>query len=319
MKWLGTTSFILTTCLLVWTISSIQDSENKAGKSSHPDAQWTIANADKPESPDHQSHLPAPDPKAQSKEADTSSNLYSGALVVVQKPNWEFDTPLVNHIAGLIEQADNGDLHASYVLALNLRKCFNVPEDRASLESKVNDVSQFSDGDKATEQLVANYAYCEAIDRNTKEQFYDFLLQAAEGGYVAAQEYFGRVRPTTYMQLQNGNALTRDAFIAKRDAFNAKKLGYLEAAASRGSIQAMIRLTNMYGSQNHGSHGVLKQYLFNQLIMEFTTDNEVYRRYDWFQQRLYSELSAKEIEQIAADFQHWKSKINQNGTLYPLS
>ena len=118
------------------------------------------------------------------------------------------------------------------------------------------------------------------------------------------------------MKSQGYEELERSDFIRKRDSFIEQKVSFLEQAAKYGSIKALAKLSNMNRSQIIAGNGYVKSYAFNQLILEFTQNNEIYNRYSWFQQKLYSQLTPEEIENALTMSEEWSAKIKLNGTLY---
>jgi hypothetical protein len=94
------------------------------------------------------------------------------------------------------------------------------------------------------------------------------------------------------------------------------QVDFLSFAAQRGSITALVKLSQLHYAQTVGQDGRLQAYAFNQMIMELTDDTGLYNRYHWFQQKAQSVFTAEEIDQALAMSEQWKSFIQANGTLY---
>ena len=240
----------------------------------------------------------------------------NGQMVVMHRPDWKFDGNLIVQLEKLSNAAANGDNEASYILAMNLSYCYNSPTDDISLEQKLEQAYEYSDSELAVSNITEKYQYCSGIEQKQRNQFYRYLEDAANNGYVAALEGIGRITPEYFMESQGYEDLERDEFIIMRDNFIEQKIGFLERAAQNGSIKALVRLSGMNKSQKFGEHGYVKSFGFNQLILELTQNNEIYNRYSRYQQMLHSQLTSAEIESAFAMSEQWLEIIKANGTLY---
>lgn len=237
-------------------------------------------------------------------------------MVVIERTDWKLDQPLQTQLARLKNRAAQGDLQATYSLAMNLRFCSLAPLDETDLEERLQQAYQYKDDGLAVANIKQRYEFCQGIDQQQRAEFYLYLETAAKAGYVYAQEEMATVTPEQFMQLADSTELEREAYIQKREEFIQLQLSLLESASQRGSIKALITLSNMYHSQNYGEHGRAKSYALNLLILELTDDNELQSRYSWFVQRRESELSPEQIEQAQALSQQWLAIIKANGSLY---
>jgi hypothetical protein len=237
-------------------------------------------------------------------------------MVVIERTDWKLDQPLRTQLTTLKNRADQGDLQAAYVLAMNLRFCSAAPLDEIDLEARLQQAYEYKDDGVAIADIKERYEFCEGIDQQQRTEFYAYLETAAKAGYVYAQEEMATVTPEQFMQLAGATELAREAYIQKRNEFIQLQLSVLESASQHGSIKALITLSTMHHSQNYGDHGRAKSYALNLLILELTDDNELQSRYSWFVQRRQSELSPEQIEQARALSQQWLAIIKANGTLY---
>jgi hypothetical protein len=237
-------------------------------------------------------------------------------MVVMHRPDWKLNRNFKEHIEELIIIAANGDSKANYIIAMNLRHCYYAPADDITFDKKLEQAYEYSDADIAVDRITERYEYCFGIKQKQRNQFFKYLEIASNRGYVVAQEIMGSITPALFMKSQGYEELERSDFIRKRDDFIEQKVRYMEQAAKNGSIKALSRLSNMNRSQIIGENGYVKSYAFNQLILEFTQNNEIYNRYSWFQEKLYPQLTPEEIKNALAMSEEWLTKIKINGTLY---
>lgn len=265
---------------------------------------------------------PNPAPLAVEKERVTQPNFSPEEpepveqMVVIERTDWKLVEPLQTQLARLKNRADQGDLQATYSLAMNLRFCSLAPLDETDLEARLQQAYQYKDDGLAVANIKQRYEFCQGINQQQRAEFYLYLERAAKAGYVPAQEDMATVTPEQFMQLADSTELEREAYIQKRDEFIQLQLSLLESASQRGSIKALITLSNMYHSQNYGANGRAKSYALNLLILELTDDNELQSRYSWFVQRRQSELTPEQIEQAHTLSQQWLAIIKANGSLY---
>jgi hypothetical protein len=237
-------------------------------------------------------------------------------MVVIERTDWKLDQPLRTQLTILKNKADQGDLQATYVLAMNLRFCSVAPLNETDLEARLQQAYQYKDDGVAVANIKERYQFCEGIDQQQRTEFYSYLEQAAKAGYVPAQEEMATVTPEQFMQLAGATELEREAYIQKREDFIQLQLSLLESASQHGSIKALITLSTMHHSQNYGTNGRAKSYALNLLILELTDDNELQSRYSWFVQRRESELTPEQIEQAQVLSEQWLAIIKANGSLY---
>lgn len=241
----------------------------------------------------------------------------SHELIIKNTPNWHFDGVFIDHFTELKQRAQQGDVEANYLIAQNLKYCFNAPLDEQAFEEKLAEIYEFSDAGDIQSRVLDKYEYCQGVDLATRRSFYSYLAEAAENGSAYAQQTFAGLTPEFYMKSQFPEKLSRAEFIKNRDSFKERKTVFLEQAAKQGSEQALMSLASMYYSEQVGEHSAAKAYAINRLIMEITQNNDVYNRYAWFEQRQYPTLSDEELSIANNLFEQWLLQIKQNGTLYP--
>ena len=241
----------------------------------------------------------------------------SREFIIKNAPNWRFDGVFLDHFVELKQRAQQGDVEANYLIAQNLKYCFNAPLDEQALEEKLAEIYEFSDAGDIQSRVLDKYEYCQGLDLATRRSFYSYLAEAAENGSAYAQQTFAGLTPELYMKSQFPDKLSRAEFIKNRDNFKQRKTAFLEQAAKQGSEQALMSLASMYYSEQVGEHSAAKAYAINRLIMEITQNNDVYNRYAWFEQRQYPTLSDDELSIANNLFDQWLLQIKLNGTLYP--
>jgi len=281
------------------------ESSNDTTASQHVEAQANIS-ATKPDA-----SLLADESAEQGSEANDSREF-----IIKNAPKWRFDGVFIDHFTELKQRAKQGDAEANYLIAQNLKYCFNAPLDAEALEATLAESYEFSDAGDTQNRVLEKYEYCEGVDLATRRSFYRYLAMAAEQGSAFAQQTFAGLTPEFYMKSQFPEKLSRAEFIKNRDGFKERKTVFLEQAAKQGSEQALMSLASMYYSEQVGEHSAAKAYAINRLIMEITQNNDVYNRYAWFEQRQYPTLSDEELSIANNLFDQWLLQIKQNGTLY---
>lgn len=281
------------------------ESSNDTTASQHVEAQANIS-ATKPDA-----SLLADESAEQGSEANDSREF-----IIKNAPKWRFDGVFIDHFTELKQRAKQGDAEANYLIAQNLKYCFNAPLDAEALEATLAESYEFSDAGDTQNRVLEKYEYCQGLDLATRRSFYRYLAMAAEQGSAFAQQTFAGLTPEFYMKSQFPEKLSRAEFIKNRDGFKERKTVFLEQAAKQGSEQALMSLASMYYSEQVGEHSAAKAYAINRLIMEITQNNDVYNRYAWFEQRQYPTLSDEELSIANNLFDQWLLQIKQNGTLY---
>lgn len=281
------------------------ESSNDTTASQHVEAQANIS-ATKPDT-----SLLADESAEQGSEANDSREF-----IIKNAPKWRFDGVFIDHFTELKQRAKQGDAEANYLIAQNLKYCFNAPLDAEALEATLAESYEFSDAGDTQNRVLEKYEYCKGVDLATRRSFYRYLAMAAEQGSAFAQQTFAGLTPEFYMKSQFPEKLSRAEFIKNRDGFKERKTVFLEQAAKQGSEQALMSLASMYYSEQVGEHSAAKAYAINRLIMEITQNNDVYNRYAWFEQRQYPTLSDEELSIANNLFDQWLLQIKQNGTLY---
>lgn len=237
----------------------------------------------------------------------------------VLRPSWLIKDNLTLHIEQLKSAFKQGDSESGYRLAMNLRKCLHAPLNITDLSNKVSRAEQANESPEFIAGLQQRFVQCEGVSLKERQEFYYFMQQAAQQGFVPAQESFASLHAELYMTSQNKQDLPRADYIASRNKFVSEKLFYLRAAAERGSLYAVKQLANLYNSQNYGSNGLVKAYAYNQVILSLTDNNTLYNRYQWFQERLAQRLSIEEVSQALNITEHTLEKINDHGTRYSIT
>jgi hypothetical protein len=223
---------------------------------------------------------------------------------------------LIEQIKDLKTRFENGDKEAGYILAMNLRYCWRAPVDQKGFDARMQSAEDNHEVGAFIRRLEDSYEKCQGVDTTQKQQFYQIMQATAEQGYVPAQESYSQFNAEFYMASQDKKSLPRDEYIAEQKKFIAEKLNFLSRAAEQGSLKAMAKLANMYNSQNYGEKGWIKAYAYNQAILRFTDDNVLYRRYQWYIEKLTKNMTADEIAQAQALSLQLTTTIDANGTLY---
>ena len=248
--------------------------------------------------------------------AQTSNDNKVAPLAVIAPIEWQFDEPLARHILLLKKAVQQGDVEASFILAKNLRFCYHVPKTEQDYETKLSELLEFSDADRAAEQLTMRFEYCRGVETSDTERFFDYLEYAVVNGSVFAQEEMAKLRQDFYMKSQGFSQLERGAFIEKRDAFLAQRHDALRGAAMHGSLKAIETLARMNATQELGANTVAQAFAYNGLMLSLTDDNEIFNRYTWFQNKLIEQMTPEEEAVAYSLLEEWKATIYQNGTLY---
>lgn len=249
-------------------------------------------------------------------QSEIKTNANYGAPTFQIRPNWHIDGKLIEQIKDLKTRFENGDKEAGYILAMNLRYCWRAPVDQKGFDARMQSAEDNHEVGAFIRRLEDSYEKCQGVDTTQKQQFYQIMQATAEQGYVPAQESYSQFNAEFYMASQDKKSLPRDEYIAEQKKFIAEKLNFLSRAAEKGSLKAMTKLANMYNSQNYGEKGWIKAYAYNQAILRFTDDNVLYRRYQWYIEKLTKNMNADEIAQAQELSLQLTTTIDANGTLY---
>ncbi|WP_085296875.1 SEL1-like repeat protein [Cognaticolwellia mytili] len=248
--------------------------------------------------------------------SEIKTNANFGAPIFQIRPNWHIDGKLIEQIKDLKTRFENGDNEAGYILAMNLRYCWHAPFDQKSFDARMQSAEDNHEVDFFIRRLEDSYEKCQGVDTTQKQRFYQIMQVTAEQGYVPTQESYSQFNAEFYMTSQDKKSLPRDEYITEQKKFIAEKLNFLSRAAEHGSLKAMAKLANMYNSQNYGEKGWVKTYAYNQVILNFTDDNALYRRYQWLIEKLTKTMTTDEIFQAQELALQLTTKINAHGTLY---
>ena len=227
---------------------------------------------------------------------------------------WQLLSPVAPYIDALIAMARSGNNEARYVLARNLGYCYYSPKSAPQYEQKREQALRYSDSDVAVTRIDEQYHYCSDIKPSAFEGFIDHLEASADAGFVLAQEHYGTISTDLYIKVNGLSGLERNALIARREAFENKKLLFLDRAMRVGSIKAMARLS-WIASNQQGSHGLVEAYAINNTIMRLTDDNTLYNRYAWLNERLEQRLTQADILQALAQSQALIATVDKTRTL----
>lgn len=239
-----------------------------------------------------------------------------GKLRIITQPNWHISGRLSEQMSVLQSQFEAGDLTAGYILAMNLRYCWNSPFNQHEFDTRKQTQQETHASDAMLQHLEDKYEKCQGIELKQQKQFYHYMRLAAEQGFIPAKESFAQLYAEFYMTSQGHVSLPRAEYIAMREQFINTKINFLTQAAEHGSIKAMTTLAKLYYSQNYGPHGWVKAFAYNQAILAFTEDNALYQRNQWYTEKLIKSLSAQELADAQAISENIIQAIKQNGTLY---
>ena len=248
--------------------------------------------------------------------SDTEVMLAHNGLRLIQRPEWRQDDRLIHTFDDLAKQARNGDMVASFVLGMNLRHCYFVPDDNAALAEKLLQASEFKDNGLALADIQQRYDYCEGVARSDRNRFYYYLERSAAKGNVPAQEAIAELTPQLYMTVNNLSELGRDDYVEKRQSFVSQQVDFLTSAAQHGSLKALIKLSQLHYAQTVGEDGRLQAYAFNEIILALADDTQLQNRYYGFQRRAENDFTAEELEQARKIAENWLEIIKTNGTLF---
>lgn len=251
---------------------------------------------------------------ASNNDVSKATDVVTRNIVLHPDSNWKLSSPLALSIDALFVMARSDDNEARYILARNLEYCYFSAKSEVEYEGKRQQALSFSDADSAITRIDLRYRYCADIKPSAYDAFFSHLEASAAGGFTLAQEHYGALYANLYMKVQGFSDLKRDDYIAKRDAFEKRKVEFLDHAMRSGSINAMARLSQ-HASQQLGSYGLVESYAINNTIMQLTDDNTVFNRYAWLNEKLEQRLTQTEVLDALAQSQALIATINNSPTL----
>ncbi|KID56257.1 hypothetical protein JF50_18540 [Pseudoalteromonas luteoviolacea] len=239
-------------------------------------------------------------------------------LLVKSKPTWRLEGNFKTHFEKLLEKSKSGNLESKYIIAQNLKYCLFSPKNDDQLNTKLEQLTQFSDASISIDTALNQFSYCKGLSDDETKAYYAYLEDAARNGFVPAQETFANIHAEFFMKSQNITTENRALYIATRDKFKKQRLEFLQHASQHGSEKAIMALSNLYYTQQQSDeHSFAKSYALNKLIMEITDNDDIYNRYSFYEQKQYLNMSEEEIEYADAMVEQWLQIIKTNGTLYP--
>lgn len=247
---------------------------------------------------------------------DNNEQETNTAIIFIEKTNWRLNGKLTDHYQQLLNLANQQDSDATYLLAMNLQYCSRAVETEEAHGTSMSLAISEGEHDNIIEQSTQRFRYCFGISRSQKNQFIDWLEQAASQGHVRSQEAFANITPSQYMGLIEPEKLEREAYIQQRDAFIEKQHSYLHSAAQQGSFHALQKLSGLHYNQKIKVASLVHSYAYNHAILAFTDDNTLYNRYNWYQQKYNNTMPATDIEQAMIMAEQLINEINNSGTIY---
>lgn len=242
------------------------------------------------------------------------NSLVTRNILLRSDSTWQLNSPLASSIDELLALALSGDSEARFVLARNLEYCYYSARSDQEHEIKRQQALSYSDADSAISRIDERYRYCIDVQPSVFAGFFSHLEASAAAGFVLAQEHYGAINTDFYMKVQGFNELKRDDYIAKREAFENRKVEFLDRAMRSGSINAMARLSQL-ASHQLGSYGLVEAYAINNVIMQLTDDNTLFNRYAWLNEKLEQRLTQTEVLDALAQSQALITTINNSPTL----
>ena len=178
---------------------------------------------------------PAPSPQGASKTAPEKKPFVRsgrGQLPAISTPE---------DLGALRARADRGDAEAAYRVANELYECSLLDNQFQRLEARVKTAEiGIPAADRQMQRLELKFTKCRGLNQADFEQRFDYVEKAALAGNLDAQVdyvtlYGERLSDPTY-------ALDPEWLRSYKD----RSLGFLKAAGSRGSVDAMSTLAHVY-------------------------------------------------------------------------
>ncbi|REL25254.1 hypothetical protein DXX93_00880 [Thalassotalea euphylliae] len=232
-----------------------------------------------------------------------SSNTASIALIAPE--GWKLSTSLLEQLNQLETLAREGSVHAAYILAQNLTYCFYSPVDEQSYQTRVNRALDNNEDDRFLVNLNEKYEYCQGVNQTYKNQFVEYLERAAKSGNVNAMVDYGVAHTELLVKIKSETESTLNA----RTQVLAAQQKYLKVAAQHGNVKAIARLADDLWRQKFGHNDGVRALAYLYLVLELTTDSQIYSRYEWLEQRMIERLSLIEVEQARELTRKLKSEL----------
>ena len=254
--------------------------------------------------------------KSKTNNVHQRENKASAGLVFIEKTKWRLNGKFTDHYQQLLNLANQQDSDATYLLAKNLQYCSRAVETEEAHDTSMSLAINEGEHDNIIEQSTQRFRYCFGISRSQKNQFVEWLEQAASQNHVRSLEAFANITTLQYMGLTEPEKLEREVYIQQRDAFIEQQHTYLHSAAKQGSFHALKKLSGLHYNQKIKAASLVHSYAYNHAILAFTDDNTLYNRYNWYQQKYNNTMSAADIEQAMIMAEQLIDEINSRGILY---
>ena len=235
--------------------------------------------------------------------ASQHSNTENIALLAPE--GWKLSTSLIEQLNQLEMFAREGNVRAAYLLAQNLRYCFYSPVDEQTYQMRVSSALENNEDDRFLVTLNEKYEYCQGVNQTYKNKFVEYLALAAKSGNVNAMVDYGSAHTELLVKIKSETESTLNT----RTQVLADQQKYLTVAAQHGNVKAIARLADDLWRQKFGHNDGVLALAYLYLVLELTTDSQIYSRYEWLEQRMIERLSLNEVEQARELTRKLKSEL----------
>lgn len=258
---------------------------------------------------------------SENRNSNTAVSEYSGALIELQMPSIELNGELSQHLARLLANYQQGDLSSGYILAMNLRRCANIPNSKDKLTSELSNIDKLFENGFLTkskyaqhrQKLEETYYFCENVPTSIIDQASSMLINVGEQGYIPAQATYALI--TTPVDLSNPHLKLSSQQHDEIKHANNRHQQFLNNATQSGSILALSVAVNHYRIQTT-QESQIKALGYNIALLELVKNDAIYKQQQQVRQTLEHQLNDEQKEQANILGKEVLSQIYKNGKVY---
>ncbi len=182
-----------------------------------------------------------------------------------------------------------------YKVAKLAFSCRNIPANENELADWIDSANQNNELPRLIESVTSRYENCVNVDRNTS--YVDLLLEASKKGSDDAIDILWFLNNKDLIQGLGLESLSRDELVEQLTNFTVEKYEITEKTALLGGEKSMLRLIQGYRQFDPATQGQSfeKSLAYTYLLLETTSDDDNYRRADWFKASLQKRMTLDEI------------------------
>lgn len=190
---------------------------------------------------------------------------------------------------------------ASFQLAKQIRDCRNIPANEDQLSTWLMQAQENGEPQAYLDDVLTRYETCKSLNiPNTN--YIGLLITAAKQLNDNAISELWSIPFQEYSSVLQLPEQTRAEQIQAKTEFVKLKYELAHQSALQGGELSLQHLVKEYQNYDPNTHlpNLVKALAYANFALSVTQDNDLYRKMDWFKQKLESKLSYNDVEQAQA-------------------